>query len=129
MELPKQECQNIAETAFTATFNQPDGYFTIWMEYLSYLRRNTDLANDKEVECLRANFSLGWDSLEKCGADPNAELLKMWGQLEYIQLNNFVKGKELWTIVMQNYSNAGKSALWVEFAHLELKKGVDAARK
>lgn len=129
MELPKQECQNIAETAFTATYDQPEGYFTVWMEYLSYLRRNVDFANDKDVETLRANFSLGWESLERLNADPYGELLKFWGNLEYNQLNDVVKGKELWTFVMQNLNNVGKSVLWVEFAQLELKKGVDAARK
>lgn len=129
MELPKQEVQNITESAFVATVNSPESFLSVWIEYVSYLRRNINVTNEKEVEVLRANFSLGWDSLERQCADPYCELLKVWGRLEYGVLQDVTRGKELWTSVMENDNNVNKSALWIEFAHLELTKGVDAARK
>lgn len=129
MELPKQEVQNITEDAFAATVSSVDAFHTVWFEYISYLRRNTNFTNEKEVEMLRANLALGWDSLEKQNADPYCELLKLWGRLEYNQLHDTAKGKELWTTVLESESNRSNAALWIEFAHLELVKGCDAARK
>lgn len=129
MELSKQEVQMITESAFTATVSSPQSFLKIWMEYISYLRRNTNLNDDKEVENFRANLTLGWESLEKQYADPYCELLKLWGRLEYGPLQNVSKGKELWNLVADNDNNSHKSAIWIEFAYLELNKGVDAARK
>lgn len=129
MELPKQEVQNITEDAFAATVSSADAFHIVWIEYISYLRRNTNFTNEKEVEMLRANLALGWDSLEKQNADPYCELLKLWGRLEYNQLHDTAKGKELWTTVLESMSNRSNAALWIEFAHLELSKGCDAARK
>lgn len=130
MELPKQEVQNIAECAFAATINEPTAFYTVWIEYISYLRRNTNMTNEKEVEMLRANLMLGWETLEKQYADPYCELLKIWGRLEYGQLHDTAKGKELWTNVVASVNNRCNAAIWIEFAHLELEaKGCDAARK
>lgn len=129
MELPKQEVQNITEDAFAATVNSPDAFHMVWFEYISYLRRNTNFSNEKEIELLRANLALGWESLEKQFADPYCELLKLWGRLEYGQLHDTAKGKELWTTVLESTNNRNNAALWIEFAHLELAKGCDAARK
>lgn len=132
IELPKQEVQNIAEFALAAGFQTPEPLVTIWLEYLSYLRRNTSYSSEKEVEILRATFSLAWDSLGRqfgVLADSNCEILQMWGRMEYGPLSDLVKGKELWTTVMESADNPNKSALWIEFSHLELRKGVDGARK
>lgn len=129
MELPKQEVQLIVENAFTATVDSPQSFLSVWVEYISYLRRNTNFSDRAEVDNLRANLALGWETLEKQYADPYCELLKIWSRLEYGQLQNVSKGKELWHLVMESENNVNKSALWVEFAHLELNKGVDAARK
>lgn len=132
MELPKQDVQNIAEFALSAGFQSPEPLVTIWLEYLSYLRRNTDFTVEKEVEILRATFTLAWDTLGRgfgVLADCDCEILQMWGRLEYGPLKDLAKGKELWTTVMDSADNAEKSGLWIEFAHLEIKKGVDGARK
>lgn len=131
-EQTKQQVQVIAEAAFAAGFQTPEPLVTIWLEYLSYLRRNTSFDNEKESDILRANFALAWDSLGRqfdVLADSNCEILQMWGRLEYGPLNDLSKGKELWTTVMESADNPNKSGLWIEFAHLELKKGVDGARK
>ena len=133
MELAKQEVQNIAEFALAAGFQSPEPLVTVWLEYLSYLCRNINFGSEKEVKMLRATFTLAWDSLgRQFGelADPNCEILQLWGRLEYGPLNDSVKGKELWTTVMESSDNGTKSGLWVEFAHLELqKKGIDGGRK
>lgn len=131
-EMSKQEVQSIAEAALAAGFRTPEPVVTIWLEYLSYLRRNTSFGSDKETEILRANFALAWDALGRqfgVLADSNCEILQMWGRLEYGPLSDLSKGKELWTTVMESADNPNKSGLWIEFAHLELKKGVDGARK
>lgn len=129
MELPKPEVQNITEIAFVATVSTPESYLNVWLEYIAYLRRNTNFSDEKEIENLRANLNLSWESLERIYADPYCELLKMWGRLEYGQLQNVSKGKELWTMILENDNNVSSTGLWIEFAHLELTKGVDAARK
>ena len=132
MELSKQEVQNIVELALGAGFHSPEPLVTIWLEYLSYLRRNINFKCEKEVEILRATFTLAWDTLGRqfgVLADCNCEILQMWGRLEYGPLNDLPKGKELWTTVMESADNASKTGMWIEFAHLELKKGVDGARK
>lgn len=129
MELPKQEVQNIAESAFEATVSSANAYHTVWIEYVSYLRRNTNFSNDSETFLLRENLALGWDALETQQADPYCELLKLWGRLEYTQLHDTARGKQLWTTALESTNNRNNSALWIEFAHLELVKGCDAARK
>lgn len=132
MELPKQELQNIAEFALAAGFQSPEPLVTIWLEYLSYLRRNTNYSVDKEVEILRATFELAWDTLGRqfgVLADSSCEILQMWGRLEYGPLSDLLKGKELWTTVMESADNPSKSGMWIEFAHLEMRRGVDGARK
>lgn len=132
MEFPREDVQGIAEFALAAGFHWPEPVVTIWLEYLSYVRRTTNYDKENEIEMLRATFTLAWDTLgrqfgEK--ADQTCELLQMWGRLEYGPLNDLAKGKELWTTVMSSADNDQKSGLWIEFAYLELKKGVDGARK
>lgn len=132
MELSKQEVQSVAEYALAAGFQTPEPVVTIWLEYLSYLRRNINFKCEKEVEILRATFSLAWDTLGKqfgVLADCNCEILQMWGRLEYGPLDDLAKGKELWTTVMDSADNASKTGMWIEFAHLELRRGVDGTRK
>lgn len=131
-ELPKQEVQKILEFALAAGFQTPEPIVTIWLEYLAYLRRNTDYENEKDVELLRANFNLCWTSLGKqwdALADCNCEILQFWGRLEYGPLFDPVKGRDLWITVMESSDNSTKSGLWIEFIQLELKKGVEAARR
>lgn len=132
MELSKQDVQAVAEFALAAGFQTPEPVVNIWLEYLTYLRRNINFKCEKEVEIMRATFSLAWDTLGRqfgVLADCNCEILQMWGRLEYGPLNDLAKGKELWTTVMDSADNASKTGLWIEFAHLELRKGVDGARK
>lgn len=132
LELNKQQLQSFFEQALAAGFNTPEPLVSIWLEYLSYLRRNTNFTIDKEAEILRANFTLAWDSLGRqfgVLADSQCEILQFWGCLEYGPLYDLQKGKELWTTVMESADNANKSGLWIEFAQLELKRSVDSARK
>lgn len=132
MEFPREDVQAIAELALAAGFDWPEPLVTIWLEYLSYVRRTTNYDKETEVELLRATFRLAWKSLgEQFGdkADQQCEILQMWGRLEYGPLSDLAKGKELWTSVMTSSDNDQKSGLWIEFAYLELKKGVDGARK
>lgn len=132
MELNRDEVKAVLENALTAGFATAEQYVSIWLEYLSYLRRNTAFTCEKECEIIRATFTMAWDLLGRqfgVLADCECEILQFWGRLEYGPLNGLAKGKELWTTVMESADNATKSALWIEFAHLEMKKGPDGARK
>lgn len=132
MELNKNEVKGVLELALAAGFPTAEQYVSIWLEYLSYLRRNTTFTCEKECEILRATFTMAWDLLGRqfgVLADCECEILQFWGRLEYGPLNDLAKGKQLWTTVMDSADNAEKSALWIEFAHLEMKKGPDGARK
>lgn len=132
LELAKQEVQNILELALAAGFNAPEPLVSIWLEYLAYLRRHTNYTVEKEVDILRANFKLAWDTLGRqfgVLADSQCEILQFWGRLEYGPLNDLQHGRELWTTVMESADNSSKSGLWIEFAHLELKRGAENARK
>lgn len=131
-DMAKHEAQNTLEQALAAVFDTPEPVVAIWLEYLAYLRRHTNFAVEKEAEILRANFDLAWNSLGRqfgVLADTQCEILQFWGRLEYGPLNDLPRGRELWTTVMESADNANKSGLWIEFAHLELKRGVDNARK
>lgn len=132
MNLSREDVQELAEFALAAGFQSPEPVVSIWLEYLSYLRRNIDYKNEKECEIFRATFELAWDTLGRqfgVLADCNCEILQMWGRLEYGPLCDLSKGKQLWTTVMESADNASKTGLWIEFAHLELRKGVDGSRK
>lgn len=97
------EVQQVLETALAAGFQTPEPAVSIWLEYLTYLRRHTDWMNPDECEVLRKNFNLCWTILgQQWGvlADCNCEILQFWGRLEYGPLQDPKRGKELWTTVM-----------------------------
>lgn len=132
MEMARDEVKAVAEQALAAGFPSPDSVVSVWLAYLAYLRRTTDFKDERDCELLRATFALAWDSLGRMfgeRADTGCEVLQLWGRLEYGPLNDLSKGKELWTTVMQSGANAYRSGMWMEFVHLELRKGVDGARK
>lgn len=132
MEISKDEVRGIIESALSINFINPEPLVVLWLEYLSYLRRNTDFSIEKEKLLLQSTFQLAWDSLGKQFgelADCNCEILQMWGKLCYGPLNDLGEGKELWTTVMNSGDNSTKSGLWLEFANLELQRCVDGARK
>lgn len=97
------EVQEVLESALAAGFQTPEPTVSIWLEYLTYLRRHTDWMNSDECELLRKNFNLGWTILgQQWGvlADCNCEILQFWGRLEYGPLQDPKRGKELWNTVM-----------------------------
>lgn len=133
MELSRDEVKSIAEQALAAGVEQPTAVVTIWLEYLAYLRRTADFKDERDCELVRATFALAWETLERMfgeRADVGGELLQLWGRLEYQQLGDAARGKELWTTVMQSGANAYRAGLWMEFVQLEERwRGVDGARK
>ncbi|XP_065364800.1 LOW QUALITY PROTEIN: squamous cell carcinoma antigen recognized by T-cells 3 [Calliphora vicina] len=131
MDKSMAEVQEVLETALAAGFQTPEPAVSIWLEYLTYLRRNTDWMNPDECEVLRKNFNLGWTILgQQWGvlADCNCEILQFWGRLEYGPLQDPKRGKELWTTVMESSDNFTKSGLWIEFALLEMRRDLEATR-
>lgn len=131
-KIGNQDRQRCAECVLAAEYQEPELVVDLWLDYLTYLRRNIDFKCEKEVATIRATFSLAWYTLGRqfgVLADSNCEILQMWGHLEYGPLNDLAKGKELWTTVMDSADNVSKTSLWMEFAHLELRKGVDWSRE
>ncbi|XP_053949499.1 squamous cell carcinoma antigen recognized by T-cells 3 [Anastrepha ludens] len=128
----REEVQEILESAMSAGFQTAESAVTVWMEYLTYLRRHTDYENEDECDILRKNFNLAWTILgQQWGvlADCNCEILLLWGRLEYGPLSDAKRGKELWTTAMESSDNATRSGLWIEFVHLELRRDLEATRK
>lgn len=128
----RQEVQKIVEQACANQYNSAEPIVKIWLEYLSYLNRVTNYADDKEKEILRKNFDLAWNTLGlQYGnlADCDCEILKFWGRIEYTKLEDINQGKQLWNTVMESNENFTKTGLWIEFAQLEQQhRGVEAAR-
>lgn len=129
---PRQEIQKILETACAIQYNNAEPIVKVWLEYLSYLVRITNFAEEKEKEILRNNFNLAWNTLGwQYGnlADCDCEILKFWGRIEYTKLDDCNQGKQLWNTVMESNDNYTCEGLWQEFAQLEHQhRGVDAAR-
>lgn len=129
---PREEVQHTLEKACTIQYKSAEPLVKIWIEYLSYLIRNTNFEDEKQKEILRSNFELAWNTLGWTFgslADCDCEILKLWGIIEYSKFNDQNQGKELWDTVMKSNENYKKTALWIEFAQLEQQhRGVDAAR-
>ncbi|XP_067640903.1 squamous cell carcinoma antigen recognized by T-cells 3 isoform X2 [Eurosta solidaginis] len=132
MNKPREDVQEVLESSMSAGFQTAEQSVTVWMEYLTYLRRRTDYENEEECDILRKNFNLAWTILgQQWGvlADCNCEILLLWGRLEYGPLGDVKRGRELWTTAMDSADNATRSGLWVEFAQLELQRDLEATRK
>lgn len=132
-KVPRQEVQNLLEQACTIQYNNAEPIVKIWLEYLTYLVRVTNFADDKEKEILRNNFNLAWKNLSwQYGslADCECEILKFWGRIEYTKLEDTNQGKQLWNTVMESNDNFARTGLWIEFAQLEQQhRGVEAGRQ
>lgn len=127
-----EEVQTILEEATVAGFQTPEPIVSIWLEYVTFLARKTDFQKDSERENLRRNFQFAWDTLGRdwgALADPQCKILQYWSKLEYGKLGSAVKGRDLWYTVMESSDNSSKASLWIEFAYLELQRGLEAARK
>lgn len=126
----KADITNIAQQAFEATNNDAKGHSNVWLEYLSFIKRNTNVSDEKEVEVLRKTMELGQDSLARRSADGSSEFDRLCAHIEYGPLQNGESGYQHYDTVIKNFNNQNKASSWIEFAHLELQsRGVDAARR
>lgn len=115
-----------------AVGSTPEFAVNLWLEYLSFLRRATNYKEEKECEILRKNFKLCWDTLGKQWgvlADCNCEILQFWGRLEYGPLGDQENAYDLWMTIMNSSDNSTKSALWIEFIQLEMRRDLESTRK
>ncbi|XP_058449603.1 squamous cell carcinoma antigen recognized by T-cells 3 [Malaya genurostris] len=129
---PKEDILKIMEEVATVEFQAPEPAVKVWLEYLTYLRRHADFEDEKERDILRSNFELAWNQLGRTWgelADPECKILQFWGRLEYGQLGDLIKGRDLWQNVMDSSDNCTRAGLWIEYAELESKRGLDAVRK
>lgn len=129
MGAPKADVTGIAQQAFEATNNDAKGHLNVWLEYLSYIKRQTNVSDEKEVEVLRKTMELGNESLTQRSADALNEFDLLCAHIEYSFLKNGDFGYQHYDNVMKNYNNQNKAAFWMEFSHLDSIRGVDAARR
>ncbi|XP_055643637.1 squamous cell carcinoma antigen recognized by T-cells 3 isoform X1 [Toxorhynchites rutilus septentrionalis] len=128
----KEELLKIMEEVATVEFQAPEPAVKVWLEYLTYLRRQANFEEEKEREILRSNFELAWNQLGRSWgelADPECKILQFWGRLEYGPLGDPLKGRELWQNVMDSSDNSTRVGLWIEYAELEGTRGKDPTRK
>lgn len=129
---PRSAVQSVLEEAVLVPYNSPEPIVKIWLEYLTFLARVTSYSDEKQVEILRNNFNLAWDSLgRQYGnlADCDCEILKFWSRIEYTKVKDYAQGKQLWNTIMESNDNSLRTSLWIEFSELEFKyRGADAAR-
>ncbi|XP_053692344.1 squamous cell carcinoma antigen recognized by T-cells 3 [Sabethes cyaneus] len=129
---PKEDILKIMEEVATVEFQAPEPAVKVWLEYLTYLRRHANYEEEKERDILRSNFELAWNQLGRTWgelADPECKILQFWGRLEYGQLANPLKGRDLWHNVMESSDNSTRAGLWIEYAELEAKRGLEPVRK
>lgn len=118
----KEKLTKTIELALASPFSHPDMSTNVWLEYLTILRRLTDCSKESEVEMLRKNFDLAWNSLSRQwgdAADKNGEILKFQARLEYQVLENPDQGRDLWNSVLGFGNNSQNSAIWLEFIEME----------
>lgn len=127
--LPKAELTEIVQQALEATNTNAQGHLNVWLQYLSYTKRITDVSVEKDVQLLRKVMELGLDTLARRSADPSSEFNLLCARIEYETLKDASRGFEYINDAMMNPDNTYKASLWIEFAHLEGTKGLDAARK
>lgn len=126
----KADITIIAQQAFEATNNDVKGHLTVWLEYLSFIKRYTNFTDEKEVDVLRKTMELGQDSLARRSADANNEFDLLCAHIEYELLCNGETGYQHYDTAMKNFNNQNKAALWIQFAYLDLnRRGADATRK
>lgn len=126
----KADIINIAQQAFEATNNDVKGHLNVWLEYLSYIKRNTNLSDEKDVEVLRKTMELGQDALARRSADANSEYDQLCARIEYGPLQNGELGYQHFDKVMKNFNNQNKAGLWIQFASLDSSsRGIDAGRR
>lgn len=128
----KQELTKTIEQALASSFGHPDMSTRVWLEYLTILRRLTDVKSDEEVEVLRKNFDLAWSSLSRQwgdAADNNGEILKFQARLEYRVLNDPDHGRELWNSVLGFGNNSQTAGIWLEFIDMEAGVNLGLARR
>lgn len=126
----KADVTIIAQQAFEATNNDVKAHLNVWLEYLSYIKRNTNFSDEKEIEVLRKTMELGQDTLIRRSADARNDFDQLCARIEYGPLQNGEQGYQHYDKVMKNFSNQNKASLWIEFIHLDLNsRGIDAGRR
>lgn len=128
-EKQHQDVMEIVQQALEATNSDAKANLTIWLEYLSYTKRHTDVSKDKDIELLRKTMELGLDSLGRRAADPNNEFDKLCAWIQYRFLLDYEEGYRCYDVIIKNANNQYRASLWNEFAHFELGRGIDYTRK
>lgn len=123
----KSNVTDIFQQALEVTNNDPKGNLNIWLEYLSYMKRHTDVSSDKDVELLRKTMELGLDSLGRRSADPNNEFDRLCAWIEYRFLLDHEQAYQYFKGIIKNHQY--RAGVWIELAHFELERGIEFARK
>lgn len=116
-----EEVKSIFETALSKGMESYKHNEALWMGYLEYTRRRTQLDNEDDVEKLRRTFRLAWDSLaEAWGEEANdCEVPLYWARLEYKVLNDPKQGKMVFEEIFKYGDNKTMSKYWEALITLE----------
>ncbi|KAJ8712942.1 hypothetical protein PYW08_008246 [Mythimna loreyi] len=116
-----EEVKSIFETALSKGMETYKQNEALWMGYLEYSRRRTQLDNEDDVEKLRRTFRLAWDSLaEAWGEEANdCEVPLYWARLEYKVLNDPKQGKMIFEEIFKYGENKTMSKYWEALITLE----------
>ncbi|XP_047032926.1 squamous cell carcinoma antigen recognized by T-cells 3-like isoform X1 [Helicoverpa zea] len=116
-----EEVKSIFETALSKGMETYKQNEALWLSYLEYTRRRTQLDNEDDVEKMRRTFRLAWDSLaEAWGEEANdCEVPLYWARLEYKVLNEPKQGKEIFEEIFKYGENKTMSKYWEALITLE----------
>lgn len=108
------------ETALAAGFDRGSDFRELWLCYLSYLRRNTNWKDEKEIERLRRNFQVANEHLGNFpDGDPDFVIPLFLATIEAKFLDNMEEARNLWQTVLSVDQFATKADSWIEYAYFE----------
>lgn len=130
LKKPADEMKSIFESAIAQCVSSFKDSESVWMEYLSYLRRSVDVTVEANVEMLRKNFRHAWDSLaEMWHEEANDCCVPMfWARLEYKLFGDPKRGRELFEEIFSYGENKTLSKYWECLFRLESHRNPPLSR-
>ncbi|KAL4711921.1 hypothetical protein ACJJTC_006090 [Scirpophaga incertulas] len=116
-----EQVKTLLERAMSKALDTYNDAEMVWMAYLQCLRRNTDFEDENQVEKLRLNFRMAWDTLgDIYGPKANdSDVALYWARLEYGAMNDPKRGKEVIEEIFKYGENKTLSKIWEVLIHLE----------
>jgi len=109
----------VFEDCLAVGFNDPSAYVQVWLTFLSYSRRrtNVDKEDTKSMNELRAVFDRAVDHLTSIQADTDCTILKFYANIEADLFRNLENGRKIWSDILQTHQFQG--SIWMEAIEFE----------